>query len=87
VLLPVAVARAARGRLHARVFVGAALAFAVLGTLLVPLTWGMSLLLAPISLPLAVPGLWLAGWTRWLGVFAVLVNAALMVLLALIWVV
>jgi hypothetical protein len=85
-LLLVAVARAARERLHGTAFTAAALVIGVASALLVPLTWGTSLLLAPIGLPLAVPGLQSPGATRWLAAVAVALNAALTALFALMWI-
>jgi hypothetical protein len=38
-------------------------------------------------MPLAVPGLWEAGWRRWLASLALLLNASLTALFALIWLV
>jgi hypothetical protein len=86
-LLLIAVARAARDRLHGTAYATSALVIALISALLVPLTWGVSLLLASIGLPLAVPGLRSPGRVRWLALLALLLNAALAVLFALIWVV
>ena len=86
-LLLIAVARAARDRLHGIAYATSALVVALISALLVPLTWGVSLLLAYIGLPLAVPGLRSPGRVRWLAWLALLLNAALVVLFALILVV
>jgi hypothetical protein len=86
-LLLIAVARAVRDRLHGTAYATSALVIALISALLVPVTWGVSLLLAYIGLPLAVPGLRSPGRVRWLARLALLLNAALSVLFALIWVV
>jgi hypothetical protein len=86
-LLLIAVARATRERLHGTTFAAAALVVALISTLLVPMTWGVSLLLAAIGVPLALPSLRSHGRSRWLATFAFLLNAALVALFALIWVV
>lgn len=87
VLLLIAVARAARERVHGIAYATAALVIALISALLVPLTWGISLLLAAIGLPLAVPGFGSPGLGRWLALLALLLNAALAILFALVWVI
>lgn len=85
VVLLVAVGQAAR---HGRHGVGLALTALVVGVisaLLVPLTWGMSLFIAALVLPLAVPGLLTPGRGRWLASFALVLNVALTALLVLAW--
>ena len=87
VLLLVVVGRAARERRHGTRWAATACLVGVVSALLVPLTWGMSLLLAAFVLPLAIPGLLIPGRGRWLALLALLINAALTVLFALIWLV
>ena len=64
-----------------------AFAVVLISTLLVPLSWGMSLPFAAVGVPLAVLGLWTPGWTRRLAVLALVVNVALLALFAAIWIV
>jgi hypothetical protein len=84
-LILVEVARAARDRRHGTALGATALVVGVLAALLFPLTWGASAFPAMVALPLSVPGLRTAGLGRLLAALALLINAALTVLLVLIW--
>jgi len=84
-LLLVGVAWATRERRHGIALATTALVVGLVSALLAPLTWGVSLFQAALVLPLAVPGLMTPGRARWLAVLALLLNAALTVLLVLIW--
>jgi hypothetical protein len=72
---------------HSRPLALAATALGVgaLAALLFPLTWGASSFPALFALPLSVPALRTPGLGRLLAVLALLINAALTVLLVLIW--
>jgi hypothetical protein len=84
-LLLVAVARALRERRRGTALAATACIVGVVSALLVPLTWGMSSFLAAFALPLTLPGLVTSRRARWLAWFALLLNTALTVMLALIW--
>jgi len=84
-LLLVGVVWATRERRHGIALAATALVVGLVSALLAPLTWGVSLFQAALVLPLAVPGLMTPGRARWLAVLALLLNAALTVLLVLIW--
>ena len=84
-ILLIAVARAARERRHGAALALTALVMGGISTLLVPATWGVSLFIAALVLPLALPGLTTPGGGRWLAMLALLLNATLTVLLALTW--
>jgi hypothetical protein len=84
-LLLVGLLRAAREHRDGTALALTAIALGVISLLLVPLTWGMSLFLAAVVVPLAVPGLVTPGRGRWLASFALVLNVALTVMLALAW--